>query len=265
MGIVQSVILGVFQGLGEFLPISSSAHLVLIPWLLKWQEHTLVFDVALHLGTLLAVIVYFWQDFWKIIINGLTRPRAPEGRYLWYLVLATVPGALFGFLLDDIVEEVFRQQILLIALVLAIFGLILYYVDQKAVKKTDLSRMKIGQAAVIGLSQAFAIFPGISRSGVTMTTAMMMGLTREAAAKFSFLLSAPIIFGAGFYSLLKYYQDVQAQLLNFAVGFAVSALFGFLAIHFLLSYLKKKSFRIFAWYRFAAAALILAVYFARQG
>lgn len=263
MSIIQSIILGIFQGLGEFLPISSSAHLVIVPWLFGWPEHTLVFDVALHLGTLLAVIVYFWHDFLAILINGLTRPRTREGKYLWYLVVATIPGAVFGFLLDDIVENVFRQQILLIAIVLALFGIVLYYVDQRGRKKIGLPDISILHAALIGLSQAFAIFPGISRSGITMTMGLLLGFTREAAARFSFLLSAPIIFGAGFYSLLKNYHDVQAQLLTFSVGFAASAVVGFIAIHFLLTYLKNNNFKIFARYRFLAAALIFLVYFIR--
>lgn len=263
MSILHSIILGILQGLGEFLPISSSAHLIAYPWLFGWPEHTLAFDVALHLGTLFAVLLYFWRDFLDIIINGLSKPSSKEGKFLWLLAVATIPGAIFGVLFDKYIEQVFRTQILLIALMLALLGIILYFADKRGKKEYQLEQMNFARAGIIGLAQALAIFPGISRSGVTITTALMLGFEREAAAKFSFLLSAPIIFGAGFYSLLKNVQSVKAEWLTFSVGIITSAIVGLIAIHFLLGYLKRHNFKIFTIYRILLAVLLSIVYLIR--
>lgn len=263
MSILHSVILGIVQGLGEFLPISSSAHLIVIPWLLGWPEHTLAFDVALHLGTLLAVLIYFWRDFFAIIVNGLSKPGTEEGKVLWMIALATIPGALFGVLFDKYVEQVLRTQILLIAVMLSVLGIILYLADRYGKKENPLEKMNFARAGIIGLAQAFAIFPGISRSGITITTALLLGFEREAAAKFSFLLSAPIIFGAGFYSLLKNIHSVGAEWLTFSTGIISSAIVGFLAIHFLLGYLKRHDYKVFSVYRILLTALIVIVYLLR--
>jgi len=259
----QAIFLGILQGLGEFLPISSSAHLIIFPWLFGWKEHSLVFDVALHLGTLLAVLVYFWRDYIEIIVKGITQPKSDQGKLLWFIIVATIPGAGFGYFFENIVENVFRKQYLLIAVVLAVFGFILYYVDKTAKNKFTLSNMNILQAGLIGILQAFALFPGISRSGITMTTGLLLGLKKEAAAKFSFLMSAPIILGAGVVSLLKNIHDVSSQFSSFAIGFFTSAIVGFLAIHFLLDIVRKSGFKIFAYYRFLLAALILVVFLLR--
>lgn len=132
MSTFQAIFLGILQGLGEFLPISSSAHLIIFPWLFGWKEHSLVFDVALHLGTLLAVLVYFWRDYIEIIVKGITQPKSDQGKLLWFIIVATIPGAGFGYFFENIVENVFRKQYLLIAVVLAVFGFILYYVDKTA-------------------------------------------------------------------------------------------------------------------------------------
>lgn len=264
MSTFQAIFLGILQGLGEFLPISSSAHLIIFPWFFGWKEHSLVFDVALHLGTLLAVLVYFWRDYIEIIVKGLTQPKSDQGKLLWFIIVATIPGALFGYFFENIVENVFRKQYLLIAVVLAVFGFILYYVDKTAKNKLTLSNMNILQAGLIGISQAFALFPGISRSGITMTTGLLLGLKKEVAAKFSFLMSAPIIFGAGAVSLLKNIHEVSRQFSSFAIGFFTSAIVGFLAIHFLLDIVRKSGFKIFAYYRFLLAALILVVFLLRM-
>ncbi|ADL42929.1 Bacitracin resistance protein BacA [Caldicellulosiruptor obsidiansis OB47] len=263
MTVFQAIFLGILQGLGEFLPISSSAHLIIFPWFFGWKEHSLVFDVALHLGTLLAVLVYFWKDYFDIVVQGISKPKSEKGKLLWFIIVATIPGALFGYFFENVIENVFRKQYLLIAIVLAVFGFILYYVDSIAKNKVELSQMNVFHAALIGVSQAFALFPGISRSGITMTTGLLLGLKKEAAAKFSFLMSAPIILGAGAVSLLKNINHVAAEFSNFAIGFFTSAIVGFLAIHFLLSIVKKSGFKIFAYYRFFLAAVILAFYLSK--
>lgn len=263
MSIFQAILLGILQGLGEFLPISSSAHLIVFPWLLGFNEHTLTFDVALHLGTLLAVLVYFWKDYLNMIIGGITKPSSQSGKLFWFIILATIPGAIFGYFFEGIIEDIFRKQYLLIAIVLALFGIILYFVDKNAKTSIPLEKINVFQALIIGLSQAFAIFPGISRSGITMTSGLILGLKKEAAAKFSFLLSAPIIFGAGIFQLIKNINQVSSQFITFSIGFLVSAVVGFLAIHFLLSLIKKIGFKIFAYYRFLLAVVIIIVYFMR--
>ncbi|WAM34567.1 undecaprenyl-diphosphate phosphatase [Caldicellulosiruptor morganii] len=264
MSIFQAIFLGALQGLGEFLPISSSAHLIIFPWLFGWKEHSLVFDVALHLGTLLAVLVYFWRDYFEIIVKGITHPSSEKGKLLWFIVVATIPGALFGYLFENTVENVFRKQYLLIAIVLALFGIVLYYVDKNAKSKIGMSEMNIIHATLIGISQAFALFPGISRSGITMTTGLLLGLKKETAAKFSFLMSAPIILGAGAVSLMKNIHNVTSQFSSFATGFFTSAVVGFLAIHFLLEIVRKSGFKIFAYYRFVLATIIFVVFFLRM-
>lgn len=259
----QAIFLGILQGLGEFLPISSSAHLIIFPWILGWGEHSLVFDVALHLGTLIAVLTYLWKDYLEIIANGITSPTSKKGKLLWFIIIATIPGALFGYLFENTVEDVFRKQYLIIGIVLALFGFILYYVDKMAKNRIELSNMNVLHAALIGVSQALALFPGISRSGITMTTGLLLGLKKETAAKFSFLMSAPIIFGAGAVSLIKNIYQVSSQFSSFAIGFFTSAVVGFLAIHFLMNIVKKSGFKIFAYYRFLLALVIFIVYLVR--
>lgn len=263
MSIIQATILGVLQGLGEFLPISSSAHLIIFPWLFGWKEHSLAFDVALHLGTLVAVLGYFGKDFFEIIFNGLTKPKSEKGRLLWFIIIATIPGAIFGFLLENTVENVFRVQYLLIAIVLALFGVVLYYADKNSKNNISIDKLNIFHALMIGLSQAFAIFPGISRSGITMTTGLFLGLKKETAAKFSFLMSAPIIFGAGVLQLAKNITEIRHELTPFIIGFLVSCFVGFFAIHFLLNFVKKAGFKVFSYYRFILALIIIVVYFVR--
>jgi undecaprenyl-diphosphatase len=197
---LQAAILGLVQGLGEFLPISSSAHLVLIPWLFKWNDPGLTFDIALHIGTLIAVAIYFWKDWLRLVTKGLTDVRSTEGRLFWYLVAASIPGAIVGFLLEKKAETIFREPIL-IATMLILLGVLLYWADRKSAKNIEINRITFRTSFFIGLSQALAIIPRVSRSGITMTMGLLMGLTREGAAKFSFLLSAPIILGAALVKL----------------------------------------------------------------
>ena len=189
MSSLQAVILGLVQGLGEFLPISSSAHLVLIPWLFKWKDPGLTFDIALHVGTLIAVAIYFWKDWLRLVTKGFTDVRSTEGRLFWYLVAATIPGAMVEFLLEKKAETIFREPIL-IAIMLILLGVLWYCADRRSAKNIALNRITFRTSFLIGLSQALVIIPGVSRSGITMTMGLLMGLTGEGAAKFSFLLSA---------------------------------------------------------------------------
>jgi len=254
MTVLHALILGIVQGLGEFLPISSSAHLVLVPWLFGWEDPGLTFDVALHMGTLFAVVLYFWKD-WVKLIKAALRPDASEDkRIFWYLVVATIPGALFGFALEKKAETVFRSP-LLIGIMMIVMGILLYLADKKReIRKVNTMTLK--EAIWIGLSQALAIIPGVSRSGSTMTTARFFTLTREDAARFSFLMSTPIILGAG---VLKLRHLTMASInLPFSVGVITSFVVGILSISFLLKYLKNNSFRIFVGYRLVIGLIVIA-------
>lgn len=254
----HAIILGIVQGLGEFLPISSSAHLWLLPWLFKWQYSGITFDIALHFGTLIAVIIYFWRDWWVLVLSGVRDVHSQDGKLFWYLVAATIPGAVAGFLLEDYAETLFRQPVL-IGVMLIVMGVILFWADQKGVKLLDLGNLSLGTSLIIGLSQAMAIIPGVSRSGITMSVGLLAGLTRESAARFSFLLSTPIIFGAALVKVPKLIANPGMMDLNFFVGVVVSCLVGLLSIGFLLRYLQTRNFLPFAWYRFALGALVIII------
>ena len=262
MNLLQAVVLGLVQGLGEFLPISSSAHLVIVPWLFNWEDPGLTFDIALHIGTLIAVAIYFWRDWLQLIKKGITDARSREGRLFWYLVLATIPGAMIGLLLEKKAETIFRNPVL-IAIMLIILGIILYWVDRKSTKKIEAENISLKTSFLIGLSQALAIIPGVSRSGVTMTTGLFLGLTREGAARFSFLLSAPIIFGAAIVKLPQIIANPAVITTNFIVGMVVSFVSGIASIGLLLRYLQTKTFLPFAWYRFILGAVVIVIAFLR--
>ncbi len=254
MNIFQAIILGLVQGLGEFLPISSSAHLIVFPWLFGWPEHSLSFDVALHAGTLIAVVAYFWSDWLKVL----------RSRMIWYIAVASVPGALVGKLLEDKAEAAFRSP-LLIAVTMSAFAVVFFLVDRYVRKARTLKSLSFLDAAVIGLSQAFAIIPGVSRSGATMTAGMGMKLDRESAVRFSFLLSAPIILGA---TVLKL-KDIGALVSSgeggaLFAGLVTSAVTGFLSIKYLLGYVKRHSFNVFIIYRLVFSAAVLAVLLLRK-
>ena len=258
MSTLQAAILGLVQGLGEFLPISSSAHLVLIPWLFKWNDPGLTFDIALHIGTLIAVAIYFWKDWLKLITKGLTDVRSTEGKLFWYLVAATIPGAVVGFLLEKKAETIFREPIL-IATMLILLGVLLYWADRRGVKHIEMNRITFRTSLFIGLSQALAIIPGVSRSGITMTMGLLMGLTREGAARFSFLLAAPIIFGAALVKLPFLVSNPSVLTINFIIGILVSFVIGIFSIGFLLRYVQTNNFLPFAWYRFILGSLVIVI------
>lgn len=254
MTVLHALILGIVQGLGEFLPISSSAHLVLVPWLFGWEDPGLTFDVALHMGTLLAVVLYFWKDWVKLFKAALRKGASEDKRIFWYLVVATIPGALFGLALEKKAETVFRSP-MLIGIMMIVMGILLYFADKKREVRT-LKTMTMKEAIWIGLSQALAIIPGVSRSGSTMTTARFFTLTREEAARFSFLMSTPIILGA---CVLKLRHLTMASLnLPFSVGVITSFVVGISSISFLLKYLKTNNFGLFVGYRFVIGLLVIA-------
>ena len=261
MTIFQSIIYGIIQGIGEFLPISSTAHLILAPYFFHWSDPGLAFDVALHLGTLIAVVVFFFWDWVEIIKIAIFKNKsAASGKYspklLWILAVATIPGALFGYLFDKKAETIFRNP-LLIAFTLAVVGFILFWADRKLKAKKDLNLINFKDAVIIGLSQAVAVIPGVSRSGATITSGLFLGLDRKSAARFSFLLSVPIIFGATVIELPKLMRaGIDLQII---LGILFSALSGYLAIKYLLKFLEKSSYKIFFWYRLALALTILAV------
>ena len=258
MTLLQAVILGLVQGLGEFLPISSSAHLVLIPWLFGWTDPGLTFDIALHIGTLVAVVIYFWKDWWKLIIKGFTEVRSIEGRLFWYLVAASVPGAIGGFLLEKKAETIFRSPLLIAAMLIGM-GILLYWADRRSAKNIEINKITFGTSMLIGISQILAIIPGVSRSGITMTTGLLMGITRVGAARFSFLLSTPIIFGAAMVKLPHVISNSSLITVNFMIGMVASCITGLMGIGFLLRYLQTKDFLPFVWYRFMLGALVIVV------
>jgi len=272
MDILQTIILGIIQGLTEFLPISSSGHLVLMPWLFNWKDPGLAFDVALHFGTLLAVLIYFRKDYWEIIksVFTLNNKKGEQCEYpkvfLWWLAIATVPGALAGYFLENYAVTIFRFP-LVIASTLTGAGFLLYLADRFIAstqnKNQDNNLKKIGwkKSLIIGLAQATAIIPGVSRSGATITAGLFLGLDRISAARFSFILSGPIIFGA---SLLKFPEFISGGL-NFAsiLGILVATISGYLAIAGLIKFVQKTSYKIFFWYRLGLAILIVGLYFLR--
>jgi len=264
MEIIKTIILGIIQGIGEFLPISSSAHLILVPYLFGWESSSMAFDIALHFGTLAAVLVIYFKDWWKLFIGAVRKITKKEesfnNKMFWYMVIATIPGAVLGFLLDDIVENIFRTNIVMISSSLAIMGVLIYLGDkwsEKHYKKqTEFENISLKQALLIGLSQALAIIPGFSRSGTTILAARLMGLSKGAATKFTFLLSVPIIAGATILEIGNLELGLETFLGVF-IAFAV----GIFSIKFLLNYIKKHDFSVFAVYRVIFAIIILIKYF----
>ncbi len=290
MDFIQSIILGIVQGLSEFLPISSSGHLVILPWIFNWKDQGLAFDVALHWGTLLAVLAYFrkeWKEMFKAVLSSChckqseaKRSKAKQSRcfnekvrdcfvvsprndvfynrrLFFFILLASIPGAFFGWLFQRQAENIFRSPLLIVFTLLGI-AFFLWWFDKKGKKEKFLKNLNWRAALFIGFSQALAIVPGVSRSGITITAALALGFERKAAAKFSFLLAAPIIFGAG---LVKIPSLINNNI-NFSVlliGILISSIAGFLAIKYLLRYLETRSYNIFVYYRIILALAILGI------
>lgn len=267
MTIIQALILGIIQGLTELLPVSSSAHLAIFPWIFKWSEIPESFDIALHFGTLLAISLFFIKDWIGLIKGGFNqvvkKEKSTEGKIFWYIVIATIPTGILSLILDQLSDQIFPQgsnsYIIAIAVALIVMGIILYIVDKKSKATTDYENLSFTQAILIGISQAIAAaFPGVSRSGITMTVARSLKVDRESAAKYSFLLSTPVILAAVIFSL-----DAFEFSFAFLVGVLASFVVGIVVIKFLLEYLKKGSFKIFAIYRVIFGMIILALVFLR--
>lgn len=267
MSVFQSLILGIIQGLTELLPISSSAHLDILPWMFGWINSEAFkiafegFDVALHFGTLLAIGIFFFTDWIELIKGGFNqvfkKENTKEGKMFWYIVVATLPGGIIGLLLDKFVGDGLKQP-LIIATALIIMGIILYIVDKKSKSDTKYEQMTLKQTFLIGLSQCLAFIPGVSRSGITMTTGRAMGIDRESVAKYSFMLSAPIVLAATILKLKDFVFSIP-----FFVGIIASFIVGIIVIKFLLNYLKKGSFKIFSIYRVIFGIIIVIFYFTK--
>lgn len=278
-GYVEPVVMGVVQGLGEFLPISSSAHLILVPWFFGWQGgvvDSLTFDVALHIGTLVALVVYFWRDWLDLLraVPGLLAwtlayLRGERGRHrqlsehiLSSVIIATIPGAVIGVLLEDVAERALRAP-LLIAVTLTVLGVLLYAIDRLRPRTKPLDQISWRDSLLIGLAQACALIPGVSRSGGTITMGRLLTFDRSAAARYSFLLSAPITAAAVVLKIPDILRIPASEIDTFLIGILVSGAVGALAIGFLLSYIRRAGFGVFAVYRVALAALVVLVYLLR--
>lgn len=267
MDLLQSIILGAIQGITEFLPVSSTAHLVLMPWFFSWTDQGLPFNVALHLGSLIAIIYYFWREWIQIIkeflqsISEWSFEGRPNGKTGLYLIIATIPGGLAGVLFEKYAAGVLRHP-LSVAFTLSFFGVVLYFADRHSKKTKTVGEMNIVDCIIIGISQAFAIIPGVSRSGITISGAMFRNLNREEAAKFSFLLAAPLIAGAGIFEA-RHLEMSSVMSLPFIAGVLASAVFAFLAIKYLLRFVRKSSYTVFVVYRLALAVLIVFLYLTR--
>jgi undecaprenyl-diphosphatase len=273
MEIIAAAILGVVQGLTEFLPVSSTAHLILVPWFLGWKNEGLTFDVALHVGTAVAILAFFFRDWTRLAREAFLGIR--EGKLLgnedrrltWYLIVGTVPAMAAGLAFEEIIEKGLRSP-LIIVFTLAGLGALLLYAEKRGNHSRSIVQFTWTDALCIGFSQAIALIPGVSRSGITMTTAMLRNSTRTSAARFSFLLSTPIILGAGILKSVHLIQAIRHPMAGakpvcwsvMGVGFFCAAVSGFFCIRFFLKYLQTKSFMPFVVYRFLLAGIIL-VYF----
>ena len=266
--ILEAIILGILQGLTEFLPISSTGHLILAEWAFGWKGElmdNLAFDVALHAGTLFAVLWYFRRDWLQLggavlkVMRG--KAQAYEARLVWYLVLATVPAVIVGMRYDDVVENAFRNP-LLVAAALAAGSLVMWLADRFSSRSRSLASMTLGHALLVGVAQAAALVPGVSRSGATISAALAVGYKREDAARFSFLLSTPIIAGAGLFKLRHITFQGHAAW-GCILGTLSAAVVGYLAIRFLIRYLERHSLDLFVWYRVGLAGAAVVLWLAR--
>lgn len=275
MTVLQALILGIVQGLTELLPVSSSAHLNVIPWIFNWTQNPQFvedfagsFDVALHFGTLIAIGLFFIKDWINLIKSGfekvVKKEDSVEGRMFWYLVIATIPAGILALVLDEFSEMIingnFKVEMGMIAIALIVMGIILAIVDKKMESKNKYEDITFKQSLLVGISQAIAAaFPGVSRSGITMTVARSLKIDRESAAKFSFLLSTPIVAAAVLVDISKF----ALTSIPFWIGVLSSFVVGLIVVKFLMNYLKKGSFKIFAIYRVVLGIIILGLIFIR--
>ena len=271
MTYLEAIILGVIQGFGEFLPISSSAHLVVARWCLEFSKVGVAFDVALHLGTLFAVLIYFWKDWLNLIVKPIqffilkdkTKENEDAAHLLFKLILGTIPAGILALVFKDFSETHLRGPVV-VALSMILLGVVLYFIDKKSNhNQMSLTKLSYKAAILIGASQALAaLFPGVSRSGITITTALLFGLNRKESARFSFLLSTPIVLAA---CLLHYQFLIQAftNPIPFT-GILVSAIVGFLCIRFLIHFVSQYSYKVFCYYRVLFGILVLLLFFFRE-
>jgi undecaprenyl-diphosphatase len=274
MPLFQAIVLALVQALTEFLPVSSTAHLVLFPWLLHWQDPGEAFDVALHAGTLVAVLLYFWKDWLTLTLCGLgakypsnapAQEVAQHKRLFWYMVIGTIPGAILGKLFDKQIEEHLRLPGI-IGVSLVVVALIMWWADRKANLTRKIEQSDMTDAITIGTAQAVALWPGVSRSGITITTGLFRNFTREAATRFSFLLSAPIIAGAVVTkvpALIKMHKAgaLDLPLSTLAIAIAVSGVAGYFVIAFFLRYLRTRTLKVFIVYRLVLGIIVLLLAF----
>jgi len=260
----QAIILGVVQGLTEFLPVSSTAHLVLFPIFLGWKPNGLAFDVALHIGTLVAVFGYFRKDLLAILKGGLRSLRKPDlagdpdQRMAWFLVVSCLPAVAAGLFFEDQVKTVLRHP-LVIGVAMLVFSIVLLLAERVGARAKDLRSMGWREALMVGFAQALAIIPGASRSGVTMTAGLFGGLEREAAARFSFLLGSPIILGAAILEGRHLLEDPNLSWSVVGAGILASGVSGYMCIRFLLRYLRENSTMVFIVYRLVVGAILVAL------
>lgn len=282
MLIFQAIILGIVQGLAEFIPISSSAHLIIVPWFFQWDDpvlDSLTFDVALHMGTLVALLLFFGPEWIRLIRAGVASiverkiGGDPDRKLAWLILIGTIPGGIAGVVGESKITELFHKPnapiqpaaMIVLAILMALLGLALFVAERIARHLRGMESITLKDAVLIGIAQAFAIFPGVSRSGSTITAGLALGLQRESAARFSFLLSAPIIAGAGAKSLYDIVKEIGAgtiapnELVLFPIGVVVAGVSGYLCIKYLLRYLQSHSTDIFVYYRWALAAVIILV------
>ena len=270
MPIFHAIVLGLVQGLTEFLPVSSSGHLLLVPWLMGWKDFADVsvekaFDVALHLGTLIAVVGYFRHDLAKYIQEGLRmvfqrqRPGTPEGRLAWLLVVASIPAALFGAVFGNWVDENLGKPVI-IGVSLMVFAVVLAWADRRPGER-DFSQMSRRDAGLIGMAQVLALNPGTSRSGISISAARLLGFDRDSAVRFSFLLSIPVTAGAVFVKLTKLFKDgvPEGLAMPMLIGVVTAGLSGWLAVAGLLRLIKTQTFNAFVIYRLAAGVAVVII------
>jgi undecaprenyl-diphosphatase len=272
MPLFQVVILAIVQGLTEFLPISSTAHLYLTSWLLGWQAEELSFDIALHIGTLAAVLIYFFRDWLQILAQGLGIAYAPDPelaqnrKLLWLVALGTIPVGVCGLLFHKQAEDTWRNPFVMGFMLIAV-GLLMWYADRQAKRTRDLSTLDLTDAGAIGVAQALAIVPGTSRSGITITAGLFRGLDRPSAARYSFLLSTPAIGAAAakaIYDLIKHGGAGAVTSPQFIVGVLVSTLTGCAVIAWFMRYLRNSSLSVFIYYRIVFGIIVLALAFIRR-
>jgi undecaprenyl-diphosphatase len=272
---IQALALGLVQGLTEFLPVSSSGHLILVPWFFGWKDPfvtSLAFSVMLHMGTLLALLVYFWRDWLTLIPAGLASMRDrslagdPDRKMAWLIVVATIPAVLVGPLLNDAIESAVREPAP-VAIMLCIGAAILWLAERWGSKVREMGSLTFVGAFGIGVAQVLALVPGISRSGVSIAAGLFQGLNREAAARFSFLMATPVVAGAGLFEALKVVRgsEVRPDLHLIVIGFVAAAISGLLAIRFMLAFLRRQSVNSFVVYRVLLAAVVFVVLLSPHG